>query len=70
MEQQTPISQINDEAAQKPKRAIFPNLISEGRVGGGGGVTFPIYFVQDYSSVEINVAFSRLGFWIFANDGK
>ena len=39
MEQQTPIPQINDEAAQKPKRAIFPNLISEGR--GGGGLNFP-----------------------------
>ena len=57
MEQQTPIPQINDEAAQKPKRAIFPNLISEGR----GGVKFPIHFVQDCSSVKINVACSRTG---------
>ena len=48
MEHQTPIAppppQIKDEAAQKPKRAIFPFLI-----WGGGGTKFSIYFVQDYS---------------------
>ena len=51
MEQQTPI--FPNEAAQKPKRAIFPTLISEGigGRGGGGGGKFPIYFVQDCSSV-------------------
>ena len=39
MEQQTPIPpQIKDEAAQKPKRAIFPSLIWG---GGGGGLGFP-----------------------------
>ena len=52
MEQQTPIPppppQIKDEAAQKPKRAIFPSLIWR-----GGGLRFSIYFVQD---CRINVA--------------
>ena len=39
MEQQTLIPpQIKDEAAQKPKRAIFP---SGGGGDGGGGTNFP-----------------------------
>ena len=41
-----PSPQIKDEAAQKPKRAIFPSLISEGK---RGKCKFPVYFVQDYS---------------------
>ena len=36
MEQQTLIPQIKDEAAQKPKRAIFPF-----GGDGGGGTNFP-----------------------------
>ena len=49
MEQQTPIPpQIKDEAAQKPKRAIFPSLIWG---GGGGGSRFSIYFVQGSSGI-------------------
>ena len=41
-----PLPQINDEAAQKSKRAIFPSLI------WGGGSRFSIYFVQDCSTVN------------------
>ena len=36
MEQQSPLHP-KDEAAQKPKRAIFPSLKFIGRVEGGGG---------------------------------
>ena len=46
MEQQTLIPpQIKDEAAQKPKRAIFPS----GGGGTEGGYKFSINFVQDCS---------------------
>ena len=42
-----------DEAAQKPKRAIFPSLKFIGRgEGGGGGKKFSISFVLDCSLVE------------------
>ena len=38
MEQQSPLHPMpKDEAAQKPKRAIFPSLKFIGRGGGGGG---------------------------------
>ena len=45
-EQQTPIPQIKDESAQKPKRAIFLSLIYGTGGGGGGwegvgGINFP-----------------------------
>ena len=47
MEKQTPIPpEIKDEAAQKPKRAIFSPLIW----GKGGRYKFSIYFVQGWSS--------------------
>ena len=49
MEQQTPIPpwpQIKDEAAQKPKRVIFPSLIW----GEGRGYKFSIHFVHDRST--------------------
>ena len=45
MEQQNPSPQIKDEAAQKPKRAIFPS----GGGGTEGGYKFSINFVQDCS---------------------
>ena len=48
IEQQTPIpSEIKDEAAQKPKRAILSFLI-RGEMGAGS--KFSICFVQDCSS--------------------
>ena len=47
MEKQTPIPpELKDEAAQKPKRAIFSPLIC----GKGGGCKFSIYFVLGWSS--------------------
>ena len=56
MEQQSPLHP-KDEAAQKPKRAIFPSLKFIGRGGGGGGrgegaENFSISSVLDCSLVE------------------
>ena len=42
----TPPKKVEDEAAQKPKCAIFRSLI-----GGGGKYKFPIFSVQDILSV-------------------
>ena len=47
MEQQTPIPPPPPKSRMKPKRAIFLSLI-----WGGGGVQFPIYFVQDCSHFD------------------
>ena len=48
---------VEDEAAQKPERAIFLTLILGGG-GGGGGYKFPISSVQDILSVIV------AGLWI------
>ena len=45
----TPPQKVEDEAAQKPKCAIFLSLIGGG--GGGGEYKFPISSVQDILSV-------------------
>ena len=47
---------LEDEAAQKPKRAVFLSLI--GGRGGGGRYKFPISSVQDILSVIV------AGLWI------
>ena len=44
-----PPKKVEDEAAQKPKRAIFPALIW----GDGRGYKFPISSVQDILSVIV-----------------
>ena len=46
----TPPKKVEDEAAQKPKCAIFLSLIGGG--GGGGEYKFPISSVQDILSVK------------------
>ena len=58
----TPLPQIKDEDAQKPKHAIFPALIWGGG-GGGGGYKFPIHFVPRlYSTYERSKSAKLLGF--------
>ena len=52
--QPLPVQNVEDEAAQKPKCAIFLSLIGD----GGGGYKFPIPSVQDILSVIV------AGLWI------
>ena len=49
-----PSPQSKDEAAQKPKRAIFPSLI-----WGGGGFAVPFYSVQDCWSPPRHASLSK-----------